>query len=90
VGSRRTFQRDHPDLGEMRLHLHDDGFVIEPAAPNPAGLMALTLRDDLGTAYRIWGDHGDGTKFVPAIPPEASWLQVFGPSGSVRFDFNVM
>jgi hypothetical protein len=87
MARRRLMQGDHPDLGEVRLHVHDDGFVIEPAASNPDGLMSLTLRDDRGTAYRLLGDSGDGTKFVPAIPPEAQWLEIFGPSGEpLRFD----
>jgi hypothetical protein len=79
-------ERDHPDFGEMRLYVHEDGFVIEPAAPNPQGFASLTFRDDLGTTYRLWGDSGDGTKFTPAIPPEATWLEVHGPSETIRFD----
>ena len=81
----RVLQRDHPDLGEVRLQRYDDGLVIEPAAPYPGGFASLTIRDDCGTAYQIWGDYGDGTKFVPAIPPEErglSFLERQVPSGS--------
>jgi hypothetical protein len=32
------------------------------------------------------GEWGDGTKFVPAVPPEATWVELLGPSGPVRFE----
>lgn len=78
---RRTIQRDVPGIGETRLHFHDDGVVIEPAAPYPHGLASLTLRDDRSTAYSVSGC----TKFVAAGPPDAAWLELSGPDGPVRF-----
>jgi hypothetical protein len=52
--------------------------------------MSLTLRDDLGTGYEHAGMFGGalgGISFYkPAIPSEASWLDVLIKDGFVRFD----
>jgi hypothetical protein len=60
--------------------------------------MSLTLRDDLGTHYDHAGmfsgslDGGQSgasggvSYFTPAIPDEATWLEVLVADGFVRFD----
>jgi hypothetical protein len=57
---------------------------------NPFGLMSLTLRDDLGTQYQHAGIRGErlgGVSFFkPAIPAEATWLEIFVKDGIVRFE----
>jgi hypothetical protein len=60
------------------------------ATLNPMGLVSLTLRDDLSTTYEMVGmtsgTHHGFTEFIPAIPPEASWLEIYTKAGAVRFD----
>jgi hypothetical protein len=66
----------------------------ETAALNPSGLMSLPVRDDVGTTYYYAGmlggtipvAAGGGISFyTPAIPDEASWLEVLVREGFVRF-----
>jgi hypothetical protein len=63
------------------------------ATLNPMGLASLSVRDDVGTAYAIVGGGAGGapaahgmTRYVPAVPGEASWLEVMTAGGLVRFD----
>jgi hypothetical protein len=89
----------------LTLELYEDGLILrhlipngstrpsspEMAALNPLGLMSLTLRDNLGTAYALHGAVAGGshgfTMFKPAVPDEADWLEMMTKSGFVRFDF---
>jgi hypothetical protein len=58
--------------------------------------MSLTLQDDLRTRYESAGMFAGGTAdgstfggvsfFKPAIPAQASWLDVLVKDGFVRFD----
>ena len=59
-------------------------------AMNPMGLTSLTIRDDVGTDYRLIGMtagsvHGF-SMFRPAIPAEATRLDVLTKAGFVPFD----
>jgi hypothetical protein len=63
------------------------------ASLNPMGLASLSVRDDVGTAYAIVGGGAGGapaahgmTRYAPAVPVEASWLDVLTAGGFVRFD----
>jgi hypothetical protein len=67
----------------------------EGAAPNPTGLMSLPVRDDVGTRYYYAGmlggsipvAAGGGISFyTPAIPGEASWLEVLVRDEFFRFE----
>jgi hypothetical protein len=71
--------------------------TAEEAGLNPFGLMSLTLRDDLGTHYEhaamFSGSLGGPTStnggisyFTPAIPDEATSLEVLVKDGFVHFD----
>jgi hypothetical protein len=72
------------------MDLHENGFVVrcevgEGERLQPGGLVALDLRDDLGTPYERAG-HGEGfIAYAPAIPAEAEWLQV-GTSPETHVD----
>jgi hypothetical protein len=66
----------------------------EAAALNPSGLMSLPVCDDIGTRYYYAGmlggsipvAAGGGISFyTPAIPDDASWLEVLVREGTVRF-----
>jgi hypothetical protein len=90
----------------LALEIYEDGLAIRYALPsglgegpasaeeagfNPMGLMSLTLRDDLGTAYGISAGGaawtlGGISYFTPAIPADAAWLEVMTKAGVVRFD----
>jgi hypothetical protein len=67
----------------------------EAAALNPSGFIPLAVRDDVGTDYYYAGmlggtipvAAGGGISFyTPAIPDEASWLEVVVREGFVRFE----
>jgi hypothetical protein len=71
-----------------------------PASPeagglNPSGFIPLRLRDDAGTRYYYAGMFGGTTPgaagggisfYTPAIPDEASLLEVLVGDGFVRFE----
>jgi hypothetical protein len=66
----------------------------EAAGLNPSGFIPLPLRDDVGTSYYYAGmlggsipvAAGGGISFyTPAIPDEASWLEVLVREEFVRF-----
>ena len=63
--------------------------TIEEDELNPFGLT-LTLGDDLQTRYEPAGSSGGmllgKTYFTPAIPAEATWLEVSVKHGIVRFE----
>ena len=63
--------------------------TLEDAELNPLGLT-LTVGDDLRTSYTFVGSSGGmllgKTYFTPAIPPEATWLEVLVEHGIVRFE----
>ena len=64
----RTLQQDN-----LTLELLEDRFVVRGAAvTNPFGLSALSVRDDLGTAYRLVDHGGEGAEgwaaWAPAVP----------------------
>jgi hypothetical protein len=63
--------------------------TVEEDELNPLGLT-LTLRDDLQTSYELAGSSGGmllgKTYFTPAIPAEATWVEVFVKHGTVRFE----
>jgi hypothetical protein len=90
-------QNRYDEIRLVSLDLHERGFVIrweaEPgsagaqAAMSPTPLMALTLHDDLNTRYeRVGGAHGFNL-YRPAIPPEATWLNVTKRDEVVLFLF---
>jgi hypothetical protein len=62
--------------------------TIEEDELNPFGLT-LTLGDDLQTRYEPVGSSGGmllgKTYFTPAIPAEATWLEVSVKHGIVHF-----
>jgi hypothetical protein len=72
--------------------------TAEEAGLNPYGLMSLTLHDDLGTSYEqvsmfsgsvgggVGGASGGVTFYAPAIPDEATSLEVLVKDGFIRFD----
>jgi hypothetical protein len=88
----------------LTLELYEDGFIVrhvlpggfempasaEEATINPIGLMSLTLRDDLGTDYKLVAANSGRTHgltmFRPPVPAEAQWLDVLTKAGFVRFD----
>lgn len=55
---------------------------------NPLGLSEVS--DDLGTTYEQAGSSGEAIRglayFTPALPGEASWLEVHMTDGTIRFD----
>jgi hypothetical protein len=63
--------------------------TVEEDELNPLGLT-LTVGDDLQTSHELVGSSGGmllgKTYFTPAIPAEATRLEVFVKHGSVRFE----
>lgn len=55
---------------------------------NPLGLTDVS--DDLGTRYEPAGSSGEAIRglayFTPAIPDEATWLEIRITDGTIRFD----
>jgi hypothetical protein len=83
----RTLQQDN-----LTLELLKDRFVVRGAAvTNPSGLSALSVRDDLGTAYRLVDHGGDGADawatWAPAVPASAERLTVALPEDPRVFRF---
>lgn len=82
----------------LRLDEYEGGFqlwweapagTVMPSSVESMGLAALSIRDDVGTAYApvaTSGGVGKGwTKYSPAIPSEAAWLDLLTNSEPVRF-----
>jgi len=70
----------------------------EAARLNPLGFIPLPLRDDVGTHYYYAGMLGGTTHgaagggisfYTPAIPDEASWLEVLVGEEFVRFELEL-
>jgi hypothetical protein len=83
-------QTNDPDITVVSLDLHENGFVVrcdlgEGERLRPGGLIALDLRDDLGTRYERAGSGEDFIAYTPAIPAETEWLRV-GTSPETHID----
>jgi hypothetical protein len=74
-------QTNDPDITVVSLDLHENGFVVrcevgEGERLQPGGLVALDLRDNLGTPYERAGHGENFIAYVPTIPTEAEWVKV--------------